>query len=29
VSEEASRDQHTMNICLGEIERCQEVTPRP
>jgi hypothetical protein len=29
VSEEASRDQQTMNICLGEIERCQEVTPRP
>ena len=29
VSQEASRDQQTMNICLGEIERCQEVTPRP
>jgi hypothetical protein len=29
VSQEASRDQQTMNICLGEIARCQEVTPRP
>lgn len=29
VSEEAGLDQRTMNICLGEIERCQEVTPRP
>ena len=29
VSQEASRDQQTMNICLREIERCQEVTPRP
>jgi hypothetical protein len=29
VSEEASLDQQTMNICLGEIERCQQVTPRP
>ena len=29
VSEEASVDQQTMNICLGEIERCQQVTPRP
>ncbi len=29
VSEEAALDQQTMNICLGEIERCQQVTPRP
>jgi hypothetical protein len=29
VSEEASLDQQAMNICLGEIERCREVTPRP
>jgi WD40 repeat protein len=29
VSEEASLDQLAMNICLGEIERCQQVTPRP
>ena len=29
VSEEAAADQQTMNICLGEIERCHQVTPRP
>jgi WD40 repeat protein len=29
VSAEASLDQQTMNICLGEIARCQETTPRP
>jgi len=29
VSKEASIDQQTMNICLGEIGRCQKVTPRP
>ncbi len=29
VSEEASLDQQTMNICLDEIRRCQQVTPRP
>ena len=29
VSQEASRDQQTMNVCLSEIKRCQEVTPRP
>lgn len=29
VSEEASLDQQTMNICLSEIERCRRVTPRP
>jgi WD40 repeat protein len=29
VSEEASVDQQTMNICLSEIARCQQVTPRP
>jgi hypothetical protein len=29
VSEEASLDQQAMNICLSEIERCQETTPKP
>ena len=29
VSEEASLDQQAMTICLGEIERCQKVSPRP
>ncbi|HNS50565.1 MAG TPA: DUF4062 domain-containing protein [Anaerolineae bacterium] len=29
VSEEASLDQQTMKICLGEIERCQKISPRP
>lgn len=29
VSEEASLDQQAMNICLGEIARCQETSPRP
>ena len=29
VSEEASLDQQAMNICLGEITRCQQTTPRP
>ena len=29
VSEQASREQQIMQICLGEIQRCQEVTPRP
>jgi len=29
VSEEAGIDQQTMNICLGEIERCHQVTPKP
>ena len=29
VSEESSLDQQTMNICMGEIERCQRTTPRP
>ncbi len=29
VSEEASLDQQTMNICLGEIKRCQNISPRP
>jgi WD40 repeat protein len=29
VSEQASLDQRTMTICLGEIARCQETTPRP
>ena len=28
VSEEAGLDQRTMPICLGEIERCQRLTPR-
>ena len=29
VSDEASLDQQAMNICLGEIERCQHASPRP
>ncbi|HMA18456.1 MAG TPA: hypothetical protein VKS03_08455, partial [Thermoanaerobaculia bacterium] len=29
VREEAGLDQQTMKICLGEIERCQRITPRP
>lgn len=29
VSEEAALDQQTMKICLGEIERCQKISPRP
>jgi chromosomal replication initiation ATPase DnaA len=29
VSTEAALDQGTMRICLAEIARCQEVTPRP
>ena len=29
VSEEAAIDQQTMKICLGEIERCRKITPRP
>ncbi len=29
VSEEAGLDQQAMSICLGEIERCREITPRP
>jgi hypothetical protein len=29
VSEEAARDQQTMTICLQELQRCQQITPRP
>jgi hypothetical protein len=29
VSKEASLDQRTIQICLEELRRCQEVTPRP
>ena len=29
VSDEASLDQQAMNICLGEIDRCQQMSPRP
>ena len=29
VSEEAGQDQRAMEICLEEIRRCQQVTPRP
>jgi len=29
VSDEAGYNQQTMNICLGEIKRCQETTRRP
>jgi hypothetical protein len=29
VKEEAALDQQTMRICLDEIDRCQQITPRP
>ncbi|MFZ5448926.1 MAG: DUF4062 domain-containing protein [Thermodesulfobacteriota bacterium] len=29
VSDEAARGYQTMKICIGEIERCQQITPRP
>jgi WD40 repeat protein len=29
VSEQAAEDQRTMRICLAEIDRCREMTPRP
>jgi hypothetical protein len=29
VSEQAAEDQRTMRICLGEIDRCRELTPCP
>lgn len=29
VREEARLDQQTMRICLDEVKRCQEVTPKP
>ena len=29
ISEEAALDQQTMQICLGEIKRCQNTSPRP
>ena len=29
VSQEAGRDQRTMQVCLNEIKRCQRITPRP
>jgi len=29
VSEEAGLDQRTMPLCLSEIRRCQQMTPRP
>jgi hypothetical protein len=29
VSDEASLDQQAMNICLGEIKRCRQISPRP
>src|SRR5579883_3300122 len=29
VSEEAGRDQQTLDVCLQEIQRCQRTTPRP
>jgi NACHT domain- and WD repeat-containing protein len=29
VSEEAGLDQRGMRVCLGEIARCQELSPRP
>jgi|GEM_PF-1474768 len=29
ISEEAALDQQTMNICLRELDRCQQISPRP
>ena len=29
VSQEAALDQQTMNICRQELERCQELSPKP
>jgi hypothetical protein len=29
VSEESSFDQQTMSICMRELERCQQISPRP
>jgi len=29
VNEEAAYDQHTLQICLNEIDRCRKVSPRP
>ena len=29
VSEDSQRDQKTMEICLNEIRRCQQITPKP
>ena len=29
VAEEAARNHRTMEICLDEVDRCREVTPRP
>lgn len=29
VSDEAALDQQAMNICLEELRRCQDVSPRP
>jgi hypothetical protein len=29
VSQEAALDQQTMNICLQELRRCQDVSPKP
>jgi len=29
VSEEAGLDQRTMEICLAELRRCQDVSPKP
>lgn len=29
VSEEAGLDQQTMNICLQEIDRCRDISPKP
>src|SRR5881396_2021389 len=29
VSEEAAKDQQTINICLTEVDRCKHTSPRP
>ena len=29
VGEEAALDQQTMNVCIRELHRCQQLSPRP
>jgi WD40 repeat protein len=29
ISRDAAEDQHTLQICFGEIDRCREITKRP
>ena len=29
ITEEAQREHYTMRICLEEVQRCQQLSPRP